>query len=81
MAFPTDIHFVQAAAQDLGVKFPPDYVLRITRENGGTFSAGGDVWELYPVTCSPHGVCFFGGLLKKLTPRPSTTKPADQTAS
>ncbi len=49
MPLPASIRCAKAAAKLLGVKFPPDYVLRITRENGGTFSAGGEVWELYPV--------------------------------
>jgi len=49
MPFPVDVQYVNAAEQKLGVKFPADYVIRITKENGGAFAAGGDVWYLHPI--------------------------------
>lgn len=49
MPFPVDVQFVNATEKKLGVKFRPDYVITITRQNGGEFAAGGDVWLLYPI--------------------------------
>ena len=48
MPFPVDIQFVKAAEQLLGVLFPPSFVVRMVRQNGGEVFAGGDCWQLYP---------------------------------
>ena len=48
--FPVDIAQVRAAEAELGVRFPPDYVVRVCRSNGGEVLTGPDeVWWLHPI--------------------------------
>jgi hypothetical protein len=49
MPFPLDHRFVQQAQEKLGRALPLGYVARMCRNNGGEVSAGGDVFNLYPI--------------------------------
>ncbi|REJ68302.1 MAG: SMI1/KNR4 family protein [Planctomycetota bacterium] len=49
MPFPVDIKYVTETERKLGVKFPPSYVTRIVKSNGGEVEAPPDVWSLYPI--------------------------------
>lgn len=49
MPFPLDIQFVKRTEAKLGRRLPPDYVIRMCRENGGNVHAADDAWELYPI--------------------------------
>jgi hypothetical protein len=50
MPWPVELQYVQKAEQDLGVKFPLDFVVELRRMNGGTIVFDGDdAWELHPV--------------------------------
>lgn len=48
MPFPVDVQFITAAEQKLGVRFPPAYVTKMVRANGGEIQSQVDVWFLYP---------------------------------
>ena len=49
MPFPVDIKYVKETERKMGVKFPPSYVTRIVRANGGEVSTPPDAWILYPI--------------------------------
>jgi len=49
MPFPVDISWVKATEAKLGVRFPLGFVARMVKLNGGEVTAGGDVWQLYPL--------------------------------
>lgn len=48
MPFPVDIKYVNEAERKLGVKFPPAFVVRMVKENGGEVVTPLDVWQLHP---------------------------------
>jgi hypothetical protein len=48
MPFPIDIKYVNETERKLGVKFPPSFVVRMVKNNGGEVSAPPDAWQLYP---------------------------------
>ena len=48
MPFPIDIKYVNETERKLGVKFPPSFVVRMVRNNGGEVSTPPDAWQLYP---------------------------------
>jgi hypothetical protein len=48
MPFPVDIRFVNDAERKLGTKFPPSFVNRMVKLNGGEVQTGSDSWQLYP---------------------------------
>ena len=47
--FPVDIEYVNETKRKLGVKFPPSYVTRIVRSNGGNVEILNDTWTFYPI--------------------------------
>ena len=49
MPFPIDIKFITDTEGKLGVKFPPSYVVRMVKANGGTLAAPPECWQLYPI--------------------------------
>ncbi len=49
MPFPVDIKYITATEQKLGVKFPPSYVTRMVKSNGGEVETPPDAWSLYPI--------------------------------
>ena len=49
MPFPIDIKFVTETERKLGVKFPPSYVIRMVKSNGGDVQTPPDAWMLYPI--------------------------------
>ncbi|TWT32527.1 SMI1 / KNR4 family protein [Posidoniimonas corsicana] len=49
MPFRVDIRFLKETERKLGVMFPPSYVVRIVKANGGGVEAPPDVWLLYPI--------------------------------
>ena len=48
MPFPIDIKYVNETERKLGVTFPPSFVVRMVRNNGGEVSTPPDAWQLYP---------------------------------
>jgi hypothetical protein len=48
MPFPVDIKHVNDAEAKLGVRFPPSFVVKMTKLNGGSVTTAIDSWELYP---------------------------------
>jgi hypothetical protein len=49
MPFPVDIKFINEAERKLGVKFPPSYVVRMGKSNGGQWDGPSGSWQLYPI--------------------------------
>jgi hypothetical protein len=49
MPFPVDIKYVNETERKLGVKFPPSYVTRMVKSNGGDVQTPPDAWILYPI--------------------------------
>ncbi len=49
MPFPVDIKYVNETERKLGVRFPPSYVTRIVKSNGGEVQTPPDAWILYPI--------------------------------
>lgn len=49
MPFPVDIKFINETERKLGVKFPPSYLIRMVKSNGGEVATPPDVWQLYPI--------------------------------
>ena len=49
MLFPVNIEFVNDTERKLGMKFPPAYVNKMVKLNGGTVQTPPDAWELYPI--------------------------------
>lgn len=49
MSFPVDIKYVNETERKLGVKFPPSYVTRMVKSNGGDVQTPPDAWLLYPI--------------------------------
>lgn len=49
MPFPVEIKYVKETERKLGVRFPPAYVTRIVKANGGEVQAPPDAWVLYPI--------------------------------
>ena len=48
MPFPVDIRYVHDTEAKLGVKFPPSFVVRMVKSNGGEVTTPPDAWQLYP---------------------------------
>jgi len=48
MPFPVDASYVKATEAKLGVAFPPGFVSRMMRDNGGEVSLADEGWWLYP---------------------------------
>ena len=49
MPFPVDIKYVSQTEQKLGIKFPPSYVVKMARLNGGSVETSSDAWDLCPI--------------------------------
>lgn len=49
MPFSVDTRFINEAERKLGVKFPPSYVIRMAKANGGELVTRFDCWQLYPI--------------------------------
>lgn len=48
MPFPIDIKYVNDTEFKLGAEFPPSFVARMAKNNGGEVSTPPDAWQLYP---------------------------------
>jgi SMI1-KNR4 cell-wall len=48
MPFPIDIKYIIETEQELGLIFPDNFKLRMTRENGGKLVTDEDDWQLFP---------------------------------
>lgn len=46
MPFPVDIQWVKETERKLGVRFPPSFIVALTRLNGGSAQVGDDNYEL-----------------------------------
>ncbi|QDU47763.1 SMI1/KNR4 family protein [Gimesia panareensis] len=49
MIFPVEERFIVETEKKLGMKFPPDYVNKMMKENGGEIQTPPDAWVLYPI--------------------------------
>jgi hypothetical protein len=49
MAFPVERRFIVETEKKLRVRFPPDYVKKMMKENGGEVQTPPDAWVLYPI--------------------------------
>ena len=47
MPFPIDPKYVSDTERKMGVKFPPSFVVRMVKNNGGELSTPPDSWQLY----------------------------------
>ncbi|REK05508.1 MAG: SMI1/KNR4 family protein [Planctomycetota bacterium] len=49
MSFPVDERFIRETEKKLGARLPPDYVVKMVKENGGEVETPPDAWVLYPI--------------------------------
>lgn len=48
MPFPVDIKYISQTEEKLGVKFPPAFLVKMAKLNGGSVTLGSDDFELHP---------------------------------
>lgn len=49
MPFPLERKFVDETQRRLGIRFPPAFVAKMIRENGGAVEISGEAWWLFPI--------------------------------